>query len=198
MTIAASLFTVSGTRLLEVKLSSRSQEMTDRARAWCNSGKRMMSATIGAVVEASSRSMSIVMVAVGEGPWHVMDKFDDDLPRRDFDNFQYVDFNTAFNKYPKETREVAFATHALMELPEQYQAVKAFKLLDNCTLLEETGHPMHTAGALHGPSCHWHWSNALENVDRNRSSVLYKFRSPGNRRLTLPYRRIRSTRFRRC
>lgn len=93
--------------------------------------KNMMPATVNAIVEASSYALSILMVGVGDGPWGVMEQFDDNLPRRVFDNFQFVDFNTVFNKYPKERREAAFATHALMELPEQYHAVKALKLLDS-------------------------------------------------------------------
>jgi len=93
--------------------------------------KNKMSATVDAIVEASSYAMSIVMVGVGDGPWHVMEQFDDDMPRRVFDNFQFVDFNTVFTRYPEERRETAFATHALMELPEQYQAVKALRLLDS-------------------------------------------------------------------
>merc|ERR1711935_123204 len=58
-----------------------------------------------------------------------MDKFDDELPERRFDNFQFVDFNTVFMKYPKEKVETAFATHALMEVPDQYKAVMQMGLL---------------------------------------------------------------------
>lgn len=85
--------------------------------------KDCMRDTVDAIVEASFYALSIVMVGVGDGPWAVMDKFDDELPTRRFDNFQFVDFDTVFTKYPSEKRETAFATHALMEVPDQYRAV---------------------------------------------------------------------------
>lgn len=80
--------------------------------------------TVAAIVEASQYALSIVMVGVGDGPWDLMEEFDDLLPQRRFDNFQFVDFNSVFQKYPKENRDLAFAVHALMEIPEQYEFVK--------------------------------------------------------------------------
>jgi len=80
--------------------------------------------TVNAVVEASHYALSIIMIGVGDGPWGLMEEFDDLLPQRKFDNFQFVDFDSVFRKYAKETRECAFAVHALMEIPEQYAFVK--------------------------------------------------------------------------
>jgi len=91
--------------------------------------KELVRETTEAIVEASHYALSIVMVGVGDGPWQLMDHFDDGLPERRFDNFQFVEFSKVFDKYPAECRETAFATHALMEVPAQYQAVKSLGLL---------------------------------------------------------------------
>ena len=82
--------------------------------------------TISAIVEASKYALSIVCIGVGKGPWDVMEEFDDKIPERDFDNFQFVDFYKIMRRC--ENKEVEFARHALMEIPDQYTYIQKFIL----------------------------------------------------------------------
>jgi len=82
-------------------------------------------ATVDAIVRASEVPLAIVMVGVGDGPWHKMQEFDDKLPQRRFDNFQFVELAKTLRGETSEEREAQFALQALMEVPAQYkQALK--------------------------------------------------------------------------
>ncbi|PON79913.1 von Willebrand factor, type A [Trema orientale] len=86
--------------------------------------------TIRSIVDASSHPLSIILVGVGDGPWEDMRKFDDKIPAREFDNFQFVNFTDIMSKSTSASeKEAAFALAALMEVPIQYKAAVELDLL---------------------------------------------------------------------
>lgn len=82
--------------------------------------------TAQAIVDASNYALSIVVVGVGDGPWDRMEEYDDELPSRRFDNFQFVNWN---NVKENHNSTAAMAVAAMMEVPDQYQAIRDLKLL---------------------------------------------------------------------
>ncbi|XP_030450600.2 E3 ubiquitin-protein ligase RGLG2-like [Syzygium oleosum] len=86
--------------------------------------------TVEAIVEASKLPLSIILVGVGDGPWDTMQDFDDNIPARAFDNFQFVNFTEIMMKNVAPPRkEMEFALSALMEIPSQYKATLELNLL---------------------------------------------------------------------
>ena len=75
------------------------------------------------------------MVGVGNGPWEQMKHFDDKLPMRAFDNFQFVNLTEIFTRgagSSKEQVEADFALQAMMEVPEQYRVRCCWSMLYAC------------------------------------------------------------------
>ena len=91
--------------------------------------------TVEAIVRASAVPLSIVLVGVGDGPWDTMRRFDDELPQRQFDNFQFTcftDLQSALEEggcTPAQA-DARLALGMLMEVPEQFQAIKRLRLLE--------------------------------------------------------------------
>eukprot|EP01117_Protostelium_nocturnum_P003084 TRINITY_DN14028_c0_g1_i1.p1 TRINITY_DN14028_c0_g1~~TRINITY_DN14028_c0_g1_i1.p1 ORF type:complete len:278 (+),score=99.87 TRINITY_DN14028_c0_g1_i1:204-1037(+) len=83
--------------------------------------------TTAAIVQASNYPISIIMIGVGDGPWELMEKFDDELPQRKFDNFQFVPFSSTMMR--AENRDITFAVNALQEVPDQYREIVRLGLL---------------------------------------------------------------------
>ncbi|TKY73571.1 E3 ubiquitin-protein ligase RGLG2 [Spatholobus suberectus] len=89
--------------------------------------------TVEAIVKASDYPLSIVLVGVGDGPWDMMKEFDDNIPARTFDNFQFVNFTEIMSKNMDRSRkEAEFALSALMEMPSQYKATLELNILGAC------------------------------------------------------------------
>jgi len=89
--------------------------------------------TVQAIVDASQYALSIVVVGVGDGPWDTMEEFDDGLPERQFDNFQFVDFSKVMaqraNSHSNDSALARFAVNALMEVPFQFRDIRRLNLL---------------------------------------------------------------------
>mmetsp|Transcript_47093 Transcript_47093/g.111001 ORF Transcript_47093/g.111001 Transcript_47093/m.111001 type:complete len:278 (+) Transcript_47093:434-1267(+) len=86
--------------------------------------------TENAIIKASDYPLSIIVIGVGDGPWDMMEEFDDQLPARRFDNFQFVPFNQVISSVPAGMNtDAAFATAALMEIPEQFKLIRKLKLI---------------------------------------------------------------------
>lgn len=84
--------------------------------------------TIQAIVRASEYPLSIVVVGVGDGPWDIMEDYDDFLPNRKFDNFQFVNYHSVTSK--TKNPDASLALHVMMEIPHQYKIIKALDYIE--------------------------------------------------------------------
>lgn len=80
--------------------------------------------TIDAIIRASNYALAIIIIGVGDGPWDLMEKFDDDVGSRKFDNLQFVNSTAIFMNPRLECPEANFAMQALMEVPAQFKYLK--------------------------------------------------------------------------
>ena len=80
------------------------------------------------LIKASHYPLSIIVIGIGDGPWDEIQSLDDHLSGRWFDNLQFVPFLDVLLKHSKFP-DVGFALNCLMEIPDQYEAIKRLKLL---------------------------------------------------------------------
>jgi len=85
---------------------------------------------IEAIIEASNYPIAISVVGIGDGPFDTMEKFDDRIKGRKFDNFQFVNFTAMEKKFERdENPELSLATRIFMEIPAQYLAMRKLEYL---------------------------------------------------------------------
>ncbi|KAG6641974.1 hypothetical protein CIPAW_09G111000 [Carya illinoinensis] len=122
--------------------------------------------TIDAIVKASNYPLSIVLVGVGDGPWDMMHQFDDNIPSRAFDNFQFVNFTEIMSKYSQPSmKETVFALNALMEIPLQYKATVDLHLLGN----DHSNRYMQSSSSGYGDEFQYALSPYAEQSSHDRS-----------------------------
>ena len=82
------------------------------------------------IEEASNYPMSIICVGVGDGPFGIMENFDDVIKNSKFDNFNFVNYYKTCEGHV-ENPDISFACAALNEIPEQYAIIKKLGYLDS-------------------------------------------------------------------
>ncbi|KAG1702541.1 hypothetical protein DVH05_009491 [Phytophthora capsici] len=108
--------------------------------------------TAQAIVDASALPLSIIVIGMGDGPWDNMKVLDDQLPQRQFDNFNFVNFQKVRHTATEERKvfvhriqddnaepvaapceldplDLLFTLQILMEVPVQYECMCKLNLL---------------------------------------------------------------------
>ncbi|XP_074309979.1 E3 ubiquitin-protein ligase RGLG5-like [Silene latifolia] len=140
--------------------------------------------TIQAIVQASEYPLSIVLVGVGDGPWDMMREFDDNIPSRAFDNFQFVNFTQIMSKNVDTSRkQTEFALSALMEIPSQYKATLEHGLLGRrtgrCPERVSLPPPQYNNAAARGGSKPYSRSSSFQQSAPTYSPPTYSSRDTG-------------------
>ncbi|XP_057486363.1 E3 ubiquitin-protein ligase RGLG2-like [Actinidia eriantha] len=123
--------------------------------------------TIDAIMKASKYPLSIILVGVGDGPWDTMREFNDNIPARAFDNFQFVNFTDIMSKNVDSLRkQTEFALSALMEIPSQYKATLELNISGRRTGDAPTRvplpPPLHDAASLTNASKPYQYSSSFQ------------------------------------
>ncbi|KAK2947342.1 putative E3 ubiquitin-protein ligase RGLG5 [Blattamonas nauphoetae] len=92
----------------------------------CNYEKK----TIDAIVEASNYPLCITCIGLGDGPWDKMETFDDRIPKRLVDNFNFVDY-FSIKRTQTQNFEAALAYATLNKIPSHFRAVQNHGLEKN-------------------------------------------------------------------
>lgn len=88
--------------------------------------------TIKALDDASNYPISVIIYGVGMGPWDAMEKLDDSLGGRKWDNCQFVSINEIYETMKKNKYEISFEDvvliHGFQEIPDQLKCIDKLKL----------------------------------------------------------------------
>lgn len=80
--------------------------------------------TRNAIMRASQFPIGIVCIGVGDGPFKLLETYDDALLRSRFDNFNFVNFYRIMTSPSITHVDTTFAVNCLMELPDQFVACR--------------------------------------------------------------------------
>ena len=106
---------------------------------------------VAAIVEASNYPIAITCVGVGDGPFNLMEAFDDKIKGAKFDNFQFVNSELLKSKYKKNQEKFKqfYALEILMELPKMFEEMKKNNILTKPQNLPPFNNPPKTLTHFH-------------------------------------------------